>query len=146
MSDKNQINITTAPPVRPPNNGSYDPELADLQKRRELLQIQQLEQQLALQEEALAVQAQKKAEGQALRYSTVQQLEKGKAQRAAAQAACFHLKENGKTAVVGQRDSHRTYHWLCQACQKEFTGNDPATGGLPMHLRPDPSTVGGPDF
>jgi len=146
MSDKNQINITTAPPVRPPNNGSYDPELADLQKRRELLQIQQLEQQLALQEEALAVQAQKKAEGQALRYSTVQQLEKGKQQRAAAQAACFHLKENGKTAVVGQRDSHRTYHWLCQACQKEFTGNDPATGCLPKHLRPDPSTLGGPDF
>ncbi len=146
MSDKNQINISSAPPVRPPSNGSYDPELAELQKRRELLQIQQLEQQLALQEEALAVQAQKKAEGQSLRLSTVQQLQKGKAQRAAAQSACFHLKENGKTAVVGQRDSHRTYHWLCQACQKEFTGNDPATGGLPMHLRPDPSTVGGPDF
>lgn len=146
MSNKNQITINATPPPRPPSNGSYDPELAELQKKRELLQIQQLEQQLALQEEALAVQAQKKAEGQALRLSTVQQLEKGKAQRAAAQAACFHLKENGKTAVVGQRDSKRVYHWLCQACQKEFTGIDPSTGGLPLHLRPDPTTVGGPDF
>jgi len=146
MSDKNQINITAAPPVRPPNNGSYDPELAELSKRRELLQIQQLEQQLALQQEALEVQATKKAEGQALRKSTVAQLEIGKAGRKAAQDACMHLKENGKTAVVGQRDSKRIYHWLCQNCQKEFTGIDPMNGGLPMHLRPDPSTVGGPDF
>lgn len=145
MSDKNQINITTSP-VKPPVPPGYDTDLTELQKRRELLQIQQLEQQLALQAEALAAQEQKKAEGLALRRSTVEQLKKGKAQREAAQSMCMHLKENGKTAIVGVRDSHRQTTWLCQNCQKEFHGNDPMSGGLPMHLRPDPSTVGGPDF
>lgn len=144
MSDKT-ISINSAPVVPPQSRNAAD-ELVDLQRRRELLQIQQLEQQLALNAEALAKQEAIKAEGQALRRSTIATLEQGRAARRFAQEHCSHLKENGKTAVGGQRDSHRINHWICQACLKEWTGNDPQTGGLPFTLRPDPEKVGGPDF
>lgn len=145
MSDKN-ISITSAPPAPPNRPPAVDDELLQLQKRRELLQIQQLEQQLSLNAEALAKQAAAKEEGQALRRSTVATLLKGKEAREQAQRNCSHLKENGKTAVGGQRDSKRINHWICQCCLKEWTGNDQATGGLPFNLRPDPEKVGGPDF
>ena len=144
MSDKN-ISITSAPPIPPVQNAARE-SLESLQRRREELQIQQLEQQLALNAESLAKQASAKEEGQALRRSTVATLAKGKAARDQAQKNCAHLKENGKTGVGGQRDSQRINHWICQCCLKEWTGNDQNAGGLPFNLRPDPEKVGGPDF
>lgn len=144
MSEKNQISIQSVP-VRPPTATTSD-DLVELQKRRELLQIAQLERQAAREAEEQEVKENRKRSELAMRKSIVQQMLVGKAARENAQANCPHLKENGKTAVGGQRDSRREHHWICQSCMKEWTGINPLTGGLPMHLRPDPSTVGGPDF
>lgn len=41
------------------------------------------------------------------------------------QANCSHLKESGKTAVMGQVHSDGLYHPLCIKCQKEFTPVEP---------------------
>lgn len=145
MSDKNSISITS---VNPKSSLYSDPasELAALQLQRERLQILLAEQQLSINAEAIEAKENKKAEGLALRRSTVAQLKLGAEKRAFAQANCGHLKENGKTAVGGQRDSQRNNLWICQGCLKEWRGNDQLKGGLPFHLRPDPEKVGGPDF
>ena len=62
-----------------------------------------------------------------------------------AQAACSHLKPNNSTNVVGQRDHSNNYHYICQRCQKTWTGGD-LKDPLPNFLYPDPNMVGGPQF
>lgn len=58
------------------------------------------------------------------------------------QRQCAHMKPlNGGSAVAGQRDHKNVYHWICQYCSKEWTGND-----LPTNLRIDLALVGGPTF
>ncbi len=145
MSEKNSLTVSAPPPPQRNQMPDTNAELLELQLRRERLQIQTLEQDLALKADALQNQENKKLEGQALRRSTVAQMKIGKARREFAQANCPHRKENGKTAVGGQRDSKRVNHWICQACLKEWTGNDPFNGGLPYALQPDPEKVGGPE-
>ena len=144
MSDKNQItigNTSSKPPVM-----TAQDELLELQKRRELLQIQQLESQLR--KDAAEQQKIDDAKNRelALRRENLKGLEKRRAEKKMAQDMCSHLKENGKTAVMGQRDSKQVHHWICQQCLREFTGNDPSKGGLPYSLQPDPMKVGGPNF
>lgn len=64
------------------------------------------------------------------------------------QEACNHLKENGRTQIVGQRDHSNNTHFFCQRCQKEWvnmqTSDNPK--GLPTFLHPDPIWVGGPQL
>lgn len=139
MSDKNSITISNARP-------SPEAELIELQLRREKLHVQQLERQ-----ELEAAESKKKVEDTKAQVLTARKtiaraMEVGRENRKQVQAYCTHIKENGKTAVQGQRDSHRVLHWLCQACMKEWTGVQPAPDGLPFTLHPDPETVGGPNF
>lgn len=56
-----------------------------------------------------------------------------------AQAQCPHMKPNFRPATGGQKDHRGVEHFLCQYCQKEYTG-----GELPYHLRIPAEMVGGP--
>lgn len=63
------------------------------------------------------------------------------------QAACPHLKENGKTNLAGQRDSAGNVLLVCQTCGKDFRISiDGKSDPIPRHLIPDARMVGGPIY
>lgn len=53
---------------------------------------------------------------------------------------CPHLKQNGQSALAGQRDHHNHYHFICAFCAEEWTDNE-----VPLHLRIPLERIGGPD-
>lgn len=66
-------------------------------------------------------------------------MERSRQDQIAAQGSCSHLKDNGKSRVVGQRDHKHNSVFICQACQKEWK-ND-----IPSYLLPPLDYVGGPN-
>ena len=63
-----------------------------------------------------------------------------KASAAAITMQRSHQKDNGRTALVGTRDSRGVEIFLCQRCSKDFTAQDLES----TNLRPDHKTIGGP--
>jgi len=64
------------------------------------------------------------------------------------QQACernSHLREDNRTALVGQKDNNHNLLLVCQRCQKHYHGIGDAAGALPMHLAGtvDMSLIGG---
>lgn len=55
------------------------------------------------------------------------------------QESCSHLKPNNTSNIVGQWDHQGVTHYMCQMCQKMWTGHT-----LPAYLRPPEEAVGGP--
>jgi hypothetical protein len=64
------------------------------------------------------------------------------------QQACernSHMREDNRTALVGQRDNNHELLLVCQRCQKHYHGVGNEAGALPMHLAGtvDMSLIGG---
>lgn len=59
----------------------------------------------------------------------------------AMQQNCPHLKENGRPAIGGIRDSGNNTHYICLRCSKEWINSE-----LPHHLRSNLSEIGGPQY
>lgn len=57
-----------------------------------------------------------------------------------AQNYCSHRKENGQSAVVGQRDHQHHTHYLCLHCNKHWIDRE-----LPDDLMPKGEHIGGPN-
>jgi len=67
-------------------------------------------------------------------------MERKHQQDLAAQDHCHHLKGNGQSHLVGQRDHNNNYHYFCQTCQKHWLNE------IPGHLQIDMNRVGGPQL
>jgi len=79
---------------------------------------------------------------------TLKQVEMKARQEYANQQACernSHLREDNRTALVGQRDNNHNLLLVCQRCQKHYHGVGNEVGALPMHLAGtiDMSLIGG---
>ena len=96
-----------------------------------------------LQQEELAEQKEaklrKQAEQEAMRQSNIQAVKERQERILRNQAACAHIKQDGKPAIGGQFDHRRRQIFICVKCQKTFIGNE-----LPVHLRNLPYAFGGP--
>lgn len=57
-----------------------------------------------------------------------------------AQKYCSHRKENGQSAIVGQRDHQHHTHYLCLHCNKHWLDRE-----LPDDLMPKGEHIGGPN-
>jgi len=101
-----------------------DKQLAMLQTRKMLMEL--------IQEET------NKAADKNFRLTAIQSWKKKIAEDDARQRRCAHLKENGTTALAGQRDMDNNLHLVCQFCMKLFTGSE-----IPPHLMPKASEIGG---
>lgn len=112
--------------IHVPETQDYDTLLKKLQYERELEERNQRDSQ--------------KASNHAARLQGMESIKRQAANKRLEQDQCPHMKPmNGGTAVAGQHDHNKVYHWICQYCQKEWTG-----GELPVHLRVDMALVGGP--
>ena len=139
-----QISVTPAIKTPPPQVKS----LEELQRLKAELEIDVLLKQKASLERAAVHDAASDADvasredaRRQMQASTVARLRRKQAQDKTAQETCPHKKENNKTAVVGQRDGHNHYRWVCQNCLHPWLDNE-----LPFHLRPDTELVGGPAY
>lgn len=96
-----------------------------------------------LMHESLKKQLEREAEREAMereaQKANALMLEQARRAAEEAQNTCSHLKPNSTTNVVGQWDHNGTTHYMCQTCQKMWTGNT-----LPAYLRPPEEAVGGP--
>lgn len=138
-----QINVT--PSKNPPPQVKSLEELQRLKAELEvevlLKQRDSLNRESKKAEEADAEIAERERARREMQASTIAGLRRKQEQDRYAQDTCPHKKENGKTAVVGQRDGQNHYHWICQNCTRPWTDNE-----LPFHLRPDTEVVGGPAY
>lgn len=73
-------------------------------------------------------------------------LEKKRKEDELRQEFCSHIKPNRLTHVAGQRDHSNNIIFICQGCQKKWTGfrSSDNIDGLPPHLVPDMEIIGGP--
>lgn len=76
-----------------------------------------------------------------IRRMSLEALRQAEAQRLAFQEACEHLKQNGESALAGQRDGMGRVILLCQICGKIM--DNPT---VPPHLRIPAEAIGGPDY
>ncbi len=79
---------------------------------------------------------------------TLKQVQKKAEQEYRNQQACernSHLREDNRTALVGQKDNNHELLLVCQRCQKHYRGMGDAPGALPNHLMGtvDMSLIGG---
>lgn len=106
---------------------------AEIERRLKYLELQE-------KEEAFALKQEKKRIELAHRKANALNEENKRRNMEAAQRGCDHRKKNGETYLAGQRDHAGHLHLICQGCMKHFFGPE-----VPMHLRPDPDRVGGPE-
>mgnify|MGYP001574483719 CR=1 FL=1 len=85
--------------------------------------------------EEAAKKAAEKAHAAESRRQMVQMAKDYEAQIAQRQMDCRHVKENGRSAVVGQVHSDGLVHPLCQRCQKAFTPRKPTHEEMPTGLQ-----------
>ena len=79
---------------------------------------------------------------------TLKQVQKKAEQEYYNQQACernSHLREDNRTALVGQQDNNHHLLLVCQRCQKHYHGVGNEPGALPVHLAGtvDMSLIGG---
>lgn len=79
---------------------------------------------------------------------TLKQVQKQAEQEYRNQQACernSHLREDNRTALVGQTDNYHNLLLVCQRCQKHYHGVGNEEGALPVHLAGtvDMSLIGG---
>jgi hypothetical protein len=109
------------------------PSVEDIQRQIALIQLRKLEK-----EEA--VEADLRAQANAVRTATASALKQKMAREKQEQNLCTHRKENGQTRIGGVRAS--TGHGVllsCQRCGKEYTEKD-----CPSDLAPKAEHIGGP--
>jgi hypothetical protein len=80
----------------------------------------------------------KEEEARRLLIARTQDFKINQERRDATQAACPHLKENGKPNIGGQELSSGDVLFICQLCYKTFNQDT-----LPRHLAIDPNRIGG---
>lgn len=83
--------------------------------------------QLMLNKEAKVIQKENEEakRKEAARQDMIRMTAEQEAVRIAAQNACGHVKENGRTAIVGQVHNDGLYHPFCQRCMKTFPPRRP---------------------
>lgn len=79
---------------------------------------------------------------------TLKQVQQQAEQEYRNQQACernSHLREDNRTALVGQKDNDHNLILVCQRCQKTYMGVGNEEGALPVHLAGtvDMSLIGG---
>jgi len=80
----------------------------------------------------------RKAEDRNFRIAGIKSWKQKIAEDEARQRRCAHLKENGSTALAGQRGMDGKINLICQFCMLLFTGTE-----IPPHLMPKASEIGG---
>lgn len=103
---------------------------------RILLQLQV--ERMLREEEAKLENARRMAE---IRRMSLNQLREAEQQRLQFQANCHHLKQNGESALAGQRVHTGNTVLTCQICGKIFRDNE-----VPPHLRVPADAIGGPEY
>ena len=76
-----------------------------------------------------------------IRRMSLEALKQAEAQRVAFQESCHHVKQNGESALAGQRDGLGRTILVCQICGKLMD-----TSVVPPHLRIPAEAIGGPDY
>jgi hypothetical protein len=115
--------------------------MSDVQRQlAELL----LEEKLEARNEKQRKASQQRAFAESMAIQAREQAESDKA----LQNSCNHLKQNGKTRVVGQSNSDFTATVLCQGCRKTWRNEgkgwfDTDGKSMPAQAYPDPDMLGG---
>lgn len=76
-----------------------------------------------------------------IRRMTLEEMKHSEEQRLLAQERCTHLKQNGESALAGQRDHAGRPFLVCQVCGKLFGPDQP----IPYQLRVPAEALGGPE-
>lgn len=121
-------------PEKPQQHNISDSELAELQKQKLLLELEEVRERVEEKSQARELALRSRKENAIFQ-------ERGRQLLLARQNSCLHRKPNGFTAIMGQKNHQNTYNFVCLYCNKEFTEKN-----IPAGLMPDSALVGGPQI